>query len=396
MIVNIKRAFVKLTIFLYMLYLLWYTEAIGYSNVMLYGGICLVAFSVLIYINGRSVQDLKLPRGLSLWLVYGIVSLITGLIVAVDKEMLISSIFTFFAFLFLCVCITVISTVERDIQWFIKYLLIICILCAVYTIFRGHDYYNGVIVITMGPNNNPNTLGALMVFGMFALMYKKKKGITQLCASFFVLTLFLYIIVITGSKKALIGGGIFLLVWLVGFIKGLRGEKLYYRFAAVMLIMVGCIIGGYYFTTTYVNTASFTRMATLFTSGSTQIRSGMYKESVDFFLNNPIVGIGYDQFRVLSQYQTYAHSTYAEVMSNSGIIGMFVFFIPIIFTGIRLWKLRKDEPTYRVWIFIALYCVEIFLGSVNIFMYDITHLLIWTLLFVYTDFSSICSRGEDA
>ena len=136
-------------------------------------------------------------------------------------------------------------------------------------------------------------------------------------------------------------------------------------------------------------------MTTLFTSGSTKMRSEMYEESIDFFKRSPLFGIGYDQFRVLSRYKLYSHSTYAEVMADGGIIGMLLFITPILIAGFRLFKLRKRTNTYTVWIFIALYCVEVFLGAVNIFMYDITHLLIWSLIFFYTQYGAFYNEVKE-
>lgn len=206
---NVKESIFKFIIFLYMVYLLWYSEAIGYSNILLYGGIIIVGISFLLYINGRSTDILRIPSGLLSWIAYGVTSLIIGLLIATDRELMISSLMTFFAFLFLCICILVVLRVEQNIQWFTNCLLAICIICALYTIFNGYNYYNGVMVVTMGANNNPNTLGTLMVFGMFAVMYNEKKGVFQLVGSISILALFLYIIIITGSKKALLGGGSF-------------------------------------------------------------------------------------------------------------------------------------------------------------------------------------------
>lgn len=386
MIVNLKRDFIKLTVFIYMIYLFWYSQAIGDSNILLYGGMCFIFVAYLFYINGRSLKNLKISKGIIYWIMYGIFSLIVGIVVAYDKGILLSSLFTFFAFIFLCVCITTVSIIEQDLWWFIKDILIICIFCALYTIFRGYDYYNGIIVITMGPKNNPNTLGALMVFGMFAVMYREKKGFTQLMTSFIIIALFLYIIILTGSKKALFSGAIFLLVWGIGFMKYMRDRPLYYKFTTLFLLFLIFILSFYYLSTIYINTASFARMATLFTSGSTNMRRGMYKESLDFFMNNPMFGIGYDQFKVISQYKKYSHSTYAEVLANGGLIGILLFFTPIVLAGIKLFQNRKKDSSYRVWMYISLYLVEIFLGSVNIFMYDFTHLMIWTIIFVYVDF----------
>ena len=386
--INFKSLFIKSTIFIYIIYLLWYTQAIGHSNIFLYGGIILVFIFFLNYINGKRFNDFKVSKRLLYWFFYGIYSLIFGLIVAVDKVYLITSLSTYFAFLFLCISIFIISSMEKDSDWIINYLMIVCLFCALYTIFNGYDYYNGVMVITMGPNNNPNTLGALMVFGMFSVMYKEKKRIYQLLASLVVLLLFFYIIIISGSKKALLSGLIFILIWGIGFTKYIRNKNLNYKLITMIILIITLTIFVYYFSSLYINTSSFERLTGLRSSGSTNIRIGMYKESLFLFKNNPLIGIGYNQFRFLSFFETYSHSTYAELLSGGGIIGTLLFLTPIISTGINLIKNRTKLPAYNHWLYIAIYCVEVFLGTVNIIMYSFMHLLMWTIIYVYVEIES--------
>ena len=83
-------------------------------------------------------------------------------------------------------------------------IIVICIFCAAFTILRGYDYYNGVMVVTMGPENNPNTLGALMVFGIALMMFRNKRRIMDLVVLLFFMLVFSYVIILTGSKKSLL------------------------------------------------------------------------------------------------------------------------------------------------------------------------------------------------
>lgn len=380
---NMKRIFAQFSVFFFLLNLFWYSEAFESVPIFLYGGTALVAISTACYINRRCLSEIFLPHGMRWWLLFGMYSAVTGIVVATDRSILFSSLITYFAYLFVLSCIAALIKGEGSIKWLLRQIVVIAVLCAFYTKFRGFDFYNGVIVQTMGPHNNPNTLGVLMVFGSFSLLYLSKPEIKVMLYHSIILALFVYIIILTGSKKALLAEGILVCIWVWGFFKGMRqSERLLNRMCAYSLlaIYVGVIV--YYFMANYVNTVSFARMQTLTTSGSTNTRIGMYREAFEMFKASPLVGVGYSQFRVLSRYGTYAHATYAELIADSGIFGMLIFMYPVLVTGKRLVIGKFSGNSYYKSVLLALYAVEIFFGAMNIFFYEFSHLLMWIILFI--------------
>lgn len=390
-----KKIFVQFSIFLFLLNLFWYTEAFESVPIFLYGGTALVAISTAYYINGRCWSEISLPHRVKWWIFFGIYSAITGIVVATDRSILISSLITYFAFLFVLTCIIFLIKGENNIQWLLRQIIFITILCALYTIFRGVDYYNGIIVRTMGPHNNPNTLGALMVFGSFSLLYLSKPQIKTMFRNAIILTLFAYIIILTGSKKALLSEGILICIWVWGFFKGMRqSERLFNRICAYILVAIcgGAVV--YYFMTYYIDTASFIRMQSLTSSGSTNSRMEMYKEASGMFKTSPLFGIGYNQFRVLSSYGSYSHATYPELIADSGIIGTLIFMYPILITGKKILVGRFYDSRYIKVMLLALYVVEIFLGAMNIFFYEFDHLLMWTILFIESENQGYVRKGR--
>jgi hypothetical protein len=375
---------------------MWYKETFTDSAVLLYGGTLLVALFTFLYINGKTLSIFSFPKGIQYAIVYGGFSLISGIFIANDVKLLLTSLVTYFAFLFVCCCICVICAGENSIDWLIKMIIFICFLCAIYTIFNGYDYYNGIIVKTMGPENNPNTLGTLMVFGIALMMLKNKQKMFDLIKLLLMMVLFIYVIILTGSKKALLSAAILVFVWLFVYLKDLhKNGRLMHKFMAYAIMGIMIYAGSLYFKKTYINTASFVRMQGLFTSGSTQIREGMYVEAIDFFCKSPIIGIGYNQFRVLSNWRTYAHSTYAEVLADGGILGSIIYFFPLVRVGSLLLKKFWNTKIYEIGALLTLFLVEIFLGTVNIFMYDFTHMLIWTILFLLSEKDTLFIKKKE-
>lgn len=379
-----KAIAAKTSVFLFLLYLLWYREAYHHVSLLLYGGTLLVVSTTLVYVDHRPLSSIAPPKGIAIWMGFGAYSLIAGLVVAVNRELLVSSLVTYMAFMLVCWCICIICRGERDIQWLLKCITIVCYVCAIYTLFWGKPYYNGIYVTTMGPENNPNTLGILMIYGMFSvLFYKKNKGFGLIVMLAAVL-LFFYVIVLTGSRKSLLGGGLLCVVWLISFVRDTyrltnRKEK---RLKYALLLAV-LVIGVTYFVKYYANTASFERLQKLYVDGgASSVRMEMYGEAVDLFKTSILFGIGFNQFRVRSSFGTYSHSTYAEVLADGGIFGCVIFFYPIIQAGLALLKKLRKNPAYQIGMLMALLLVELLLATGTIYIYSFGHLLIWSILYM--------------
>ena len=212
--------------------------------------------------------------------------------------------------------------------------------------------------------------------------------------------LFFYVIILTGSRKSLLSGGLLCMIWLIAFIRDTynltdrREKRLKYA-----LLLVTLVIGVAYFVKYYIGTVSFERLQILFKDGSSSVRMEMYRESVDLFKTSKLFGIGFNQFRVHSIFRTYAHSTYAEVLADGGVFGCIVYFYPVIQTGFALMKKIRRGLSYQVGMLLALFLVEMFLGTGTIFMYSFEHLIIWSFLYMTVEDSSLIdmknhNRGE--
>jgi O-antigen ligase len=113
-----------------------------------------------------------------------------------------------------------------------------------------------------------------------------------------------------------------------------------------------------------------------YASSSNQERVLMFQYGVNLFLEYPITGVGVNQFR---EYVTEmsggvlkndAHNFYMKVLVEEGLIGSFVFLIPIVILYKRLLKASKSsniEISTNARIFLALFVlgavVNLFLAS---------------------------------
>ena len=114
---------------------------------------------------------------------------------------------------------------------------------------------------------------------------------------------------------------IIIAVWMIPFIN----EKLYNSswinkclIILSMLLLAAFIV--YYYNNYYVHTDSYNRMRilgdTTNSEGSSAKRELYYQLAYESFLQNPLFGIGYQQFRFINKYGAISHSTYAEALAS--------------------------------------------------------------------------------
>jgi len=371
---------------IFLLYIEWYKEIWGDRPIVLYGIVALLTGCVIVrLICDGYLSVWKMPPLLKMYIVYFVYSLL-GVFVAKDVNALISSVITYGCFTIVCFDCWYISSKQQDDSWIYRILKIVAVICAVQVIFFGKPYYNGIEVTTMGVNNNPNTLGLVLVMGTlsFTIDMKLEKKFT-----FFVAMaaniMMLYGIILTGSRKCLLVSIPIILYWLFFYVKTMlkerRYKKLIIAITVIVIVVYGCIA---YVGRDFQNSAAFERMTQLFAEGGTDTRAGLYRDAFEYFKTSPIIGIGFNQYRQWSPHGYYSHSSYAEILSCGGLIGVLIFFVPLfkcLYTCIlQSFKKYSPEQMYRMRMVALMLLCELFLGIGQIFVYDILHMLVLMLI----------------
>lgn len=119
------------------------------------------------------------------------------------------------------------------------------------------------------------------------------------------------------------------------------------------------------------------------TSRVTLIEFGLNK-----FLDNPILGVGINNFRFLSEEiypgkNFYAHNNYVELLVDVGIIGFFVYYRAYLYLYSRL---KSYTDTISMWCKVFLF-VLLFLGFVEVLYYEPLEQLFFCLLFCIVEFN---------
>lgn len=372
-------------VFVFLLYLEWYKEIWGDKPLILYGSVGLLTGLVAIRVMQQRYLNIHtMPASLKMYFIYFAYSF-TGIFVARNASAMLSSLITFFCFVIVCFDCWYISYLKNDHNWIYKILKCVAIICALQVILRGQPYYNGIMVTTMSSINNPNTLALILLIGMLSFVIdfdveKLSSFITTMLAN----VMMLYGIILTGSRKCFLAAIPVLVYWLWFYIKVTRKEgktkRLLFLIAVVILVVAVCFS---YYSKYFQSMSIFERLTTLFTGSETK-RQHMYDDAITFFLASPVFGIGFNQYRFWSPYNTYSHSSYAEVLSCGGIIGTLIFFVPLLTCLLRYIKLaiqkKSFDEMYRIRMIALLFACELFIGIGQIFIYDMLHLLVLMLI----------------
>src|SRR5699024_907909 len=143
----------------------------------------------------------------------------------------------------------------------------------------------------------------VLVVGIFcALILINTNKLYQLLITFSFVGISIYTIILTGSRKSILAAGLIVLLWFVFVFKD------YWRSFNIPKKILSCTLLGALLYLTIVNFMPVFFESNLYSRlmeqgvsiSEDEARSGMYKEALNIFSDNPIFGVGFNQFRFYS------------------------------------------------------------------------------------------------
>lgn len=363
-------------------YVMWYKWVFGENILILYTAAAISIISMLVgLLRSRASLTKVFPYGCINDVVMCVYSLFLGTFVAMSQSVLLSTIVTYFAFALVCLAFCYASQ-DTGFDWLLIGLILIALLCAVWTITKG--YYRNGYGMVLSPTNNPHTLGFVMDTGLFAVAYRSKSRIKSFVWNLLLSTLFLYIIIQCGSRKCLLAAIIIVLPWLWIELKMIMKSGTFNQKLGIVLLVSLVVVGAaYYFFHTYINSISFERFENIEESQSNRARLAFFGLGFKYLFDSPLFGIGLGQFAVHNPAGMYSHSTIPEAIASWGIIGSLLYFIPILTASGRAFVLAKARRDKKSVMIAALCAMELFMSFLQIYFYSLTHMILWAIIFVY-------------
>ena len=381
--INIAKFF----LWLFVIYISWYCEVYDDNILILYSTIAISMVCILADVISSKHRTKDLFSGpVKVLSLFGVYSLVSGIAICGFDEHFLNSMLSFLCTLVVCFDTCYISFRERSTKWLWLIFASAALLCSYQAIFHGVQWNNGhVMVVALSEFNNPNTLATYLLIGFISVLLlgektlKKNAIIVILC-----LAVLSYAIVLTGSRKCILAIGALFMMWVYSFLRDKKNNTKLLKILLTAVVAVAVV----FVVINFSDTAAYER----FDAGKDEditdnMRYLMYVEAFNFWQESPLFGIGYNQFATRSFFEGYSHSTYAESLSCTGIIGFLILLIPSI---VGLWylikKTRNNRQTvyfYEYSICLAVVIILFFLAVGSILYYQIPSAILISNLFVH-------------
>lgn len=246
---------------------------------------------------------------------------------------------------------------------------------------------------------NSNSIGINFCFAVLSgFIFFVNQNRKVLIRFFYYITALLLIIAIllTGSRKAFI-----MLVIPIFYFMFKKQKKHFFLFLllfpVVIIISYEILMNVDIFYMTIG--ARLEDMVAIITGNTTgqedSSRSELIKYGIDWFWDNPILGVGLHNFRVLSNQTSqfagryfYAHNNYIELLVDVGIIGLFLYYRAYFYL---FFKLKGKEDTLSYW-GMSFLLILFFLGIGEVLYYEPFEQLFFCLIFCIIEFNNIIMK----
>lgn len=364
-------------------YFCWYVEAFGNLSLVVNGSFLLMAACIgVVWIVEGQIRMEEIPYGIWNHLLMVVYSLVTGVFVALYSDTLIHTVRQYFIYFIIVYSFCFVSAHYNSYEWILRAVNIAVMICCIHLIFFGYHYSENRIVLSA--NSNPNLLGTILNLGLFCLLYRTKFSFKSLSWIIPEICLLTYNIVMTGSRKSFFVATGMLMIWGYSMIGSVMKNGSKKQKVLVWIFVAIAVLAFIRFFNDFVtNTELFSRMKTMKNEDSNDSRVGMYLAAFEIFKKHPFWGAGLDQYQFLSGFGLYSHSTYAEMISSFGFFGSWLYIAPFLYALYQstVFALRSDKG-FRAKLVLGFVIVEFFLGIGQIWFYDMSHFIAWTLIFL--------------
>ena len=216
------------------------------------------------------------------------------------------------------------------------------------------------------------TNSIILILGeLFFINLKDIDGRTKIYSNYIynaILIAFVVGVLLTGKRTIAISALVIPLI-----IYFLRIPKFVYKFVySVVIILLIAIIIAFFIDNIqlFENSLLFGRFAHTYNVASyggdiTSGRTGLYNAALKAFNDQPVFGIGLNQFRTYTHIDTLPHNTYLQVLCEQGIIGFIAYILPIIYCLAKTISLCSKRMDKHV---MGLVCLSL---SIQFFFYSL-------------------------
>lgn len=380
----------KIIFIIFIFYTSWFQKRyFSVPNLLLVLGLGMVVLLFMHKYKTANSLRLSVPKPLILWILFALYCLFTGVLLTSGSGHFITSWITYIQILAMIFYVVNVSMMEKSNKFFVKVYFALSFVYLMTMILDGFVTRQGRLYLSEA--SNPNSDGMLLFAGMFCLlMLINKKKVYQIAAGLIASFVYMYVIIQTGSRKSFLIAFLFLFMWIV-----LNFRALFAQLKASQKISLFVVAGVILFASIvqiipqFLQSALYSRLVTRgILISDDEARSLMYKEAWQFYLDNPLFGIGFKQFEIRSSLHTYSHSTYAEIISTTGTFGTMLYFssyILVIYNLLRIWRRGRNDQANDALQYLLLMACMLILATGVIHFYSIQDNVMFAMMISFNE-----------
>lgn len=188
--------------------------------------------------------------------------------------------------------------------------------------------------LSIGVNENQTGITAAYMY-LFILYMCKKKNWKSFIYNIVAAALFV-VVALSGSRTALMDVVAFTIAVLMFEKYDINLFRLIWKIIKIIII-VAVLLFVLMKVDIFYDTVG-NRLETLFTyvtegdttDSSAVTRDFMKEAAIEIFKDNPVRGVGLNNFKYVARFDTYSHSTYYELLACLGLVGFALYYLPIV------------------------------------------------------------------
>ncbi|WP_273566580.1 O-antigen ligase family protein [Maribacter halichondriae] len=228
---------------------------------------------------------------------------------------------------------------------------IIAIVILIYIMYIEKDFTFSNFASSSGDRDrfllNANSYSYYSFFANFSLFYLHQRYRNALLVALLVVLPVLFLIVgfVTQSRSALL-----LIVasnicyWF--FIHKVESKNIFIKPARFLMVVGAFYIMATQFIAIYEESNIKDRVDS--SVSKKESREILVEESIDAFLQNPMLGVGLGQVRFYTSARQFSHNSYVEILAEQGIFGGVLLFFLFVIPFRNAWSMWKKDKRNRI------------------------------------------------
>ncbi len=332
-------------------------------------------------------------KAIIFFLLFIIVNFILSFFTAVNFSVSLKVVINLVQYFMVFIAICVLSKVDKSILFPAKTFIFVLVVMAFILVYSPVNFSERLysadytVYLTISSTVNPHSIGVLAVLGVWlilSIIIEQKNSVKHLVLNILLIILFVYITLVTNSRKSFIAIIVMVFLTIIPFIKYLYKKFSTSKFLSIITVCLSFFVLFTIFllrSNVLVNNNFLNRIIQGMNGESNQYRFYLIIDALRVFKDNFIFGVGFNNYQFHSAYANYSHCTYSELLACCGIFGsvFFVLFGIEVFSKVRLADKVHSEKNKSVCF--GFLVVLLFLGFTQIVFYE--KQLIYAISFLY-------------